>query len=117
MPPGGHVEKIENDVEAAIREVQEEIGLDVSEYFKKPIRIDERGVDLHLPEYVREYAIDAHGQDPAHFHIDSLFIVRLPFQAPPINPSEPNIVKWFTKDEVQSIKTFENVRAVLNEHM
>ncbi len=117
MPPGGHVEKTENDVEAAIREVKEEIGLDVGEFFKKPVRIDVRGVDLHLPEYVREYAVDAHGQDPAHFHIDSLFVVHLPFQAPPANPSEPNIVRWFTKDEIQTIATFENVRTVLNEHM
>ena len=57
MQPGGHIEKFENPVEAAIREVKEETGVDINFLADEINKLDEVGSLLPVPEYLQEQVI------------------------------------------------------------
>src|SRR5258706_14045404 len=76
--PGGHVEDIENPVEAVIREVKEETGIDISFLQEKIKKMDNASI-LPIPDFFLEEVIPAHGDEPSHFHLDFLYIITVPF--------------------------------------
>lgn len=112
MPPGGHQELLENPYEAAIREVHEETGVDVSAAFSSPIELDAQSRILPLPRFVLEESIAAYGDKPAHFHIDSVYAVRVPHQSPTHQQAEAHDAGWFTKEELATLPLFDNVRTM-----
>lgn len=113
LPPGGHVEPHENPLEAAAREVQEETGLDISDALPRPVRLDGRVISLPLPFRILEEPIEAHGDKPAHYHIDQIYVVHTPFQE--VTHSEPGSgpARWISKNEIDGLETFENCRMIL----
>ena len=95
LQPGGHAEPGESEGEAvALREAREETGID--------------GLELHAaaprPLDVDVHRIPAHGDDPAHDHLDLRYLVI----APPGAEPDPCIVetrgaRWFTWDELDEV--------------
>jgi len=105
LPPGGHIDPNETPPEAAIREAKEETGLDVE-------LIKQENIWLNKPNaqsLVRPYLclleeIPAHGDHPAHQHIDQIFLGRPIGGETNHNTDEVHDMKWFTWDELQALK-------------
>lgn len=100
LPPGGHIEPDELPDEAAIREVEEESGLNVE-------LIGERGVNVDDPDapeqLVRPEGIQLERISPGHEHIDLIYFAR-PRNAPPDElPAVFEGMRWLTAGDFATI--------------
>jgi len=115
---GGHVEKDENPFEAALREGREETGLDLSPWLKLDPPIDEYAQVLPTPDYTAEYLIPARADEPEHFHVDWLYVIRLPEEVNvQLEESAASEIGWFTLEETLKLPMFENTRYLLHKFM
>jgi 8-oxo-dGTP pyrophosphatase MutT (NUDIX family) len=94
---GGHIELDEDPNQAAIREVKEEVGLDVDISCNKTLpENEEREKELIPPEFLNRHWITK-----SHEHIT--FVYFATSNSDIINPSETEVstqIKWFTKEEL-----------------
>jgi len=77
MIPGGHVEPEESCAEAALREVAEETGLEVTLVSPPaaPVPRGYRGRRVPQPWWIAEYQVPADNHlDAAHVHVDHLYV-------------------------------------------
>ena len=117
LQPGGHIEKFENPVQTAIREIQEETGLGI-ESLRKGIKvIDKEGTFLPLPTFIMEQTIPKAGNQPMHYHIDIQYVVKLPEQKLLINKKESRNIGWFTKQEALKLSIHKDTRVVIHKIM
>jgi 8-oxo-dGTP diphosphatase len=119
MPPGGHQESNENPLETSIREVVEETGVDITEYLPKPVVVDEVATVLPPPSRIVEVKIDPRGDQPAHYHLDMLYVVHVPKSLTTHKYDEDEIasVAWLTLEEMTDITIPLNVRQALEQEM
>ncbi len=118
LQPGGHVEKFENPLEAAIREAQEETGIDVSPWLQTGPKIDTYAYQLPIPDYTAEYLIPPHGDEPEHYHVDWLYVVRLPnTQEIHREKRSSHDIGWFTLEEALDLPMFTNTQYFLKQMM
>lgn len=110
MQPGGHAERNEAPYQAAIREVFEETGINITEFIKPGEKVDEYAYILPAPLFVMEQQIVPHGGQPLHYHLDHLFVVHVPWQEPVVAEGESHGIGWFTLEETESLDMFENTR-------
>lgn len=113
LQPGGHVEPFETLLEAAHRECREETGIDISSYLVPGQRVDDYAYPLPVPQFILEEKIPAHGEQPEHFHIDCIYVVRLPEQSYFHNRQESHGIGWFSRPEVEKLPTFQNTKWLL----
>lgn len=111
MQPGGHIEYSETPPEAAIREAQEESGIDITPYLKPSKSLGEGAMELAAPITLQQQTIPAHGEDPLHFHLDMGYVVRLPHKMPKPADDESVKINWFSEQQISGLDMFENVRA------
>jgi 8-oxo-dGTP pyrophosphatase MutT (NUDIX family) len=117
LQPGGHIERFENPVEAAIREVKEETGIDIS-FLKKDInKIDEEGTILPTPKFIMEQTIPPHKNHPKHYHLDIQYVVKIPAQKVKLSKQESKGIRWFTKKEALALSIHEDTKVVINNIM
>lgn len=112
IQPGGHVERDENPLEATIREAKEETGIDISFLFKRVTEVSNTKM-LPIPDFFLEEPIDPHGDEPAHFHLDSLYIAIVPLQKVAKQEQESHDIGWFTLEEALQLDIYENTRMML----
>lgn len=110
MPPGGHIEPLENPVEAAIREVKEESGVDIQSFLSDIKVIDDRASILPRPTFLLEERIDLHGDHPEHYHLDFVYVIEVPMQEVNHQIEESHDIGWFTVEEMKELPMFDNVR-------
>lgn len=110
--PGGHIEKFENPIEGAIREVAEETGIDISFLLNGIEKIDDEGSLLPIPQFLMEQSIPAHKTEPAHFHLDIQYVVEIDEQTVNGN-GESHDIRWFTKEEALKLPTHKDSRIVI----
>ena len=84
LPPGGHIEPNEDPVQAVLREIEEETGLEAEVVSTDP------GIDLEYPSQVAApFTIMVEDiDDPVdgyHQHIDMIYFCRLVGAAEPLN--------------------------------
>lgn len=98
---GGHIEPREDPNEAAIREVREEVGIDV--------RLDDslRTFDRHTQGYVElipPYFLNRHRIDEGHEHVTlTYFALAASERLSPTNGIErSSACRWFTREQVES---------------
>lgn len=99
LPPGGHMEKDEDPVQTALREVMEETGINVSIVpHREPLRIGNLG-QVHAPfaVMVEDVSDEKHG---AHQHIDFIYFTR-----PVSEPHTPDGWVWVSKRDLETGKT------------
>jgi len=118
LSPGGHVNEGETSIQAAIREVKEETGLDVRLLkIKGEIEID--GKDYRRvksnPESeafctIEEFIYPIGAQDP-HIHVDSIYvgIFEKGQNATNTNRQEISAIDHFPIEEISLLSTFDNV--------
>lgn len=112
LPAGGHIERDELPEEAAVREVKEETGLDVTLYNPDAtlFAADEEACHLHRPMHLLLENIN-----PYHQHID--FIYYATAVSNQLNPAhgETNRIKWFNQTELETVPMPTNVQVCAQE--
>lgn len=102
LPPGGHVEQHETPVQAAVREVYEETGQELT--VPGPRSLDENTYEVPAPDRIQVEDID---ED--HQHIDWIYVGHV-VQERPIRCEKGKEVRWLGKEDIESMSTFDNVR-------
>jgi ADP-ribose pyrophosphatase YjhB (NUDIX family) len=102
LPPGGHIEPNELPDEAAIREVHEETGLEISLVGRSANPIDLPGQPRQL---CRPAGIQVVEISPGHEHIDIVYFAIA-------DGGEPCCgARWCTAEDWQSLELSDEVRA------
>ena len=103
LPPGGHLEENETPPETAKREVLEETGLEIAFIQQENLWYDDwNGHSIHRPFSCLLEQIPARGDEPAHEHIDFIFVAK---------PTGGTLTqgKWFTLEEIMAFKPHEEI--------
>lgn len=97
---GGHIELGEDPTEAAVREVKEEVGLDVSldDSLLPPTPPSSHSRDLIPPYYLGRHRINE-----THEHIDFIYFAKALTAELELSESEKSDeVKWFTRQDLEN---------------
>jgi len=87
LQPGGHIDPGESPADAALRESQEETGLELH----------------HPPGGPKLLHIDAHHGALGHTHLDLRYLLAAPDAEPDPPPGESPAVGWFTWEEAAAM--------------
>lgn len=118
LQPGGHIEPDENPIQAAIREAEEETGIDISPFLQPGERIDEYAFPFPAPAFMVEEKIPPYGDTPEHFHLDMVYVIHLPDVVEArLEIDKANDIGWFTREEARNLKTFKNTQWMLDQLM
>jgi 8-oxo-dGTP pyrophosphatase MutT (NUDIX family) len=105
LPPGGHIEPNELPDAAAVREVQEEAGIDVE-------LTGERGLDRDLPDeprqLVRPEGIQLELISPGHEHIDLIYFARPTAEGDALPEVLPGM-QWVDEDGLERLDITDEV--------
>jgi len=99
LPPGGHIELHEDPIEAALREVKEETGLEVelvgsTESFNGDVK------SLLPPRFLNRMAVK-----PGHEHIDMIYFAKsLTWVISPDDSEQQTEIKWFVLGELSDTR-------------
>lgn len=105
LPVGGHIDRDELPEEAATREAKEEAGIDIELYQTKERFEATEAKDLILPSHIMLQDINEY-----HQHIDFVFYATTKtFNLKPAKGETENL-KWFSKEEIQTLDAPENVK-------
>lgn len=111
LPPGGHIDAPELPDEAAIREVEEEAGIQIE-------LLGERGIEIDSPDLprqlVRPEGIQLETISPGHEHIDLIYFAKV--VDPPLShmPKVLPPMRWVEADEFAGIGLNAEVTAWAN---
>ncbi len=102
LPPGGHLDPNETPPDGAKREVREETGLEVDFFSHENISIQ----DVNATSFERPFMcllenIPAYGNQPAHQHMDFIYIARPIGGTISYNSNETEGIRWFTYEEIE----------------
>lgn len=107
LPPGGHLEPNETPAECAHREVFEETGLQIEFLSQEKIDINFwNAKNIETPYLTLLENIPAYKDQPAHQHIDFVFIAR------PIANCQftsPFPCRWFSIQDLSSLEAEEQI--------
>jgi len=113
LPPGGHIDKDETPDEALLREIKEELGIDVEILNKNELQVEGKiKKQLATPIYANVHDVGNHD------HCCLFYLCQLKNNTINVNKNELNDFKWFsiedlTKDIIssavrnQALKAFE----------
>lgn len=118
LPPGGHTEENELPSETAIREAKEETGLDVELISQENLHIDRwNAKSFPRPFLCLLEEIPARPQEPAHQHMDMVYVGRPTGGSESLNLEETGGLRWFTLEELEEltsdVEIFEETRQTL----
>jgi len=114
LPPGGHVEPDEDPVQAMLREVHEETGLDVA-LIDGPAFAYRKPPQLAVPAAMAVYDILRDSAfDGPHQHIDFVYFTR-PLDASPLLPDDADAWAWVDEVTLRAGGTFTHPRGQAGE--
>ena len=94
---GGHIELDEDPIQAAIREVKEEVGLDIELFGEVLPFQSENYKELLPPKFLNRHRINE-----THEHISLVYFARSKTDALRLSNKEiSEECRWFTKEEVE----------------
>lgn len=104
--PGGHIEDDETPEECALREAYEETGLRVSLLGERFPRED---------DFIRPLGIQKNRHSDGNIHIDIIY-AAVPNNdiEPKINIEEESSVRWFSRDELDYIDCFPDIKITMD---
>ncbi|MBU2103655.1 NUDIX domain-containing protein [Patescibacteria group bacterium] len=96
FPPGGHVELDEDPEEAALREVQEEVGLSVTLVGERAPTYDDNEKEVLVPRFINRHAIN-----DTHEHISFVYFAKADTREFVQGETEvSDHIRWFTREEL-----------------
>ena len=102
MPPGGHLEQDEMPTDGARREVREETGLEIAFFSDEHLWIKSpNAVSWERPFFCLLEKLPPIGDQPAHEHIDLVFLAK-PLSLTP-NSEPAHAVRWFSLEEIEGL--------------
>lgn len=105
LPPGGHLEPDEIPSEAAIREAFEETGLHIELQSQDNLCINQNNaISLHRPYLCLLENIHPYDDEPAHQHIDMVYVGKPIGGTLTRNDIETTGLRWFTLDELEQLE-------------
>ena len=112
MVPGGHVEDDESQMQAALREVEEETGLREIHLLEAPAPSFPAGFPstharVPLPWWITEVVVAADNHlSESHVHVDHQYVAVVADSS----PAEPGVhpFAWYTDDQVADLPMFED---------
>lgn len=105
LPPGGHIDRDELPHIAALREVKEETGLDVTLVHDEPAIHSENATEIPGPRHLLLENIN-----PYHQHIDMIYFATADsFEAVP-DEGESLEVRWFSAQELEGEEVENDIR-------
>jgi 8-oxo-dGTP pyrophosphatase MutT (NUDIX family) len=106
LPPGGHLMPNEIPIDGAIREAKEETGLDVMPLRQENVWIEgqENARSIERPYLCLLENIPSTPSEPAHQHIDFIFVGTPIGGIEMENIEEITKMKWFTLEEVENLR-------------
>lgn len=110
---GGHIEQFENPIETAIRETQEESGVDISFLAQKIVAADKETKFLPVPDFMVEQFIPQYQETSEHFHLDMQYVVEVEEQELKKSDSESHEIGWFSIEEALKLRIHEDTRIIL----
>lgn len=114
---GGHIELHEDPTEAAVREVKEEVGLDIElwDSRKWPENSDAYFTEL-IPPFSLGRHPAKHPEKQDHEHVTMVYLARAKSDAVTVEYSgdRSDEWRWFTKEELATVELRDNVRAYAN---
>ena len=104
--PGGHIEDDETPEECALREVYEETGLRVRLLGERFPRED---------DFIRPLGIQKNRHSDGNMHIDIIY-AAVPNNdiEPKINIEEETSVRWFSREELDYIDCFPDIKITMD---
>lgn len=109
LPPGGHIDRDELPHEAALREAEEETGLEVTLH-QEPIGPDSpTAVPLPMPAQLLLEDININPDGVGHQHVDFIYFGRASDRqlAPAAGEAEPDRWTWFSAGELRTDDRFD----------
>lgn len=107
LPPGGHIEPNEDPVQAALREVKEETGLDVELIPTQQVPQISNLDQVPPPRTI--LVEDVYDQKVGkHQHIDLIYFTHIPGP----RPEPPDGWHWFTADDLSNGRTATNPHGI-----
>jgi len=104
LPPGGHVDPNETPPDCAKREAFEETGLHVKLLKQENLWIEDWNANsFERPFMCLLEEIPQYGEQPAHQHMDMVYVGTPVGGTIKRNESEIEDIKWFTLDEIQRL--------------
>jgi 8-oxo-dGTP pyrophosphatase MutT (NUDIX family) len=116
LPPGGHLEANETPSEAVKREAFEETGLEIGLFLQENVWVQK----WNATSFARPYLclleeVPPFKDQPAHQHIDFVYL-GFPLKGDiKENPEESQGLRWFTLDEIEALDRDEDVFAETQE--
>jgi len=110
LPPGGHIEENELPTKAVIREIFEETGIKVEilQIENKILTLSNNDcIELEKPFILLLENIEGNWK---HNHIDMVYICKALNENVILQKTEVNDIGWFEINQVEKLKTFENVK-------
>ncbi len=106
LPPGGHLDPNELPSTGAIREAREETGLEIALIPQENIWIDRwNAKSFERPYMCLLEEIPARPDQPAHQHIDMIYVGKPVGGAETCNWEETEGMRWFTLEEVEALES------------
>ncbi len=105
---GGHIELDEGPIEAAHREVKEEVGLDITLVGKKVPKFDDDNFAILMPPAY----FGRHRTSPTHEHLVSVYFAKTDTDviADSISEHERSETRWVTIEELDNMDLVPNIK-------
>lgn len=108
---GGHIDLDEDPNEAALREVKEEVGIDVALWDGNKKFQFAKGSDLHK-ELIPPVALNRHHTSQTHEHVDMVYFAKASTDQVKVEYEDDRSDewKWLTKDELETMDLLPDVK-------
>jgi 8-oxo-dGTP pyrophosphatase MutT (NUDIX family) len=115
--PGGHNEEDETPEQTAIRETLEETGMKIKITDPEERKLMKSEEASELPRPFKILLEDVPYKTGHHTHFDMVYLAELENAREEENfgKGEAQKMKWFGESEIDSLKTFDNVKWVLHQ--
>lgn len=108
LVPGGHIETDEDPIEAAIREVKEEVGLDIKIFYDTDCPSDNYMKPLPTPQYMGRSRVNE-----VHEHVFMVYFATCNSDVivdSTLDHEKGAEVKWCTKSDLENMDLIPNIR-------